>query len=170
MMRGMEPVLAKALELLAGRDHFAAELEEKLRRRGFSREEIAVAVQRCRELGFLDEARLARRFVEVQAGRKGWGPRRIEAELARRGVPREVAAAAVREAERHAARALAVALERAERRAPGGWWRLPAARARMVTSLLRRGFDPEEARRAVEELAARRERGADAQHDQLGDP
>ena len=162
--------LAKAMELLAIRDHFRAELAAKLRRRGFSPAEIAAALDRCEAMGYLDDARAAGRFVEVWAARKGWGPRRIRAELERRGVAGEIAAgAAALEADDLAA-ALASALRRAETRVRTGWWRLPAGRARMVSSLVNRGFDAEDARRAVDRLAAERESQDHAPDDEPRDP
>ncbi len=166
----MADAFSKALELLALRDHFRAELEEKLRRRGFSGEEVEGALARCRELGYLDDERAAERFVEISAVRKGWGPRRLEQELLRRGVDRGVAVRAAALDPGRVAEALAAALARAEGRAGPGWWRLPRRRARMVSSLVNRGFDAEDARRAVDRLAAEREFQDHAPNDEPRDP
>ncbi len=160
----------KAVDLLSRRDHFPAELAEKLRRRGYSGEEIAEALGRCRELGYLDEERLARRFVEVRAVQRGWGPRRLRAELQRRGAPREVAEAASELGEELLGAALETALARAERGRRAGWWALPEERARMVSSLVNRGFGTHTAMEAVERLARRRETESHASHDERGDP
>ena len=160
----------KAVDLLSRRDHFPAELAAKLRQRGYPPGEIEAALARCRELGYLDEERLAARFVEVRAVQRGWGPRRLRAELEKRGAPREVAAAAAGLGTDLLAAALETALARAERRRPAGWWVLPEERARMVSSLVNRGFDPSTARDAVEELARRRETDDHASHDERGDP
>ncbi len=160
----------KAADLLSRRDHFPAELEAKLRRRGYAPGEIAAALARCRELGWLDEERVARRFAEVRAVQRGWGPRRLRAELERRGAPRELAERVSRLEEALLRRALTVALERAERRRPAGWWSLHEERARMVSSLVNRGFATSTALDAVEELARRRETENHASHEQRGDP
>lgn len=158
--------LEKALELLARRDHFPQELERKLVERGFERETARVAVARCHQLGYLDTEATAARFCELSALRRGWGPARLEAELLRRGVAEDVAQAAVRLDKTVLGDAMQLALKRAERRAAAGWWDLHEARARMVRSLIHRGFAPEDARRAVDELAERRELQQHAGHDE----
>ena len=110
----------KALELLAVREHFRAELEEKLVRRGFGQPEIEAALERCERLGYLDDRRAAERFVEVHAVRKGWGRRRLEQELRRRGAPAEVIAGAAAISRETEVAALGMALHRAESRARPG--------------------------------------------------
>jgi regulatory protein len=85
---------AKAVELLALRPHFRAELAAKLARRGYPEEEVEAALDRLTREGFLDDAKTARDFVEHRRETHGEGRRRLAAELARRGAP----AAAVDEA------------------------------------------------------------------------
>ncbi len=162
--------LAAALRMLGRRGYFRHELAERLRRKGFDDEDVAAAVARCAELGYLDDDALAGRFVEIRASERGWGPRRLELELVQRGLEPGRAAAHARLGGDDLARALETALGRAERRAPAGWWNLPAARARMVSSLLGRGFDVDDARRAVDGRAALRERQNHARDDEPGDP
>ncbi len=159
----------KALELLSLRDHLTAELVEKLRRRDYPPDESEDAVQRCRELGYLDDGAVARRFVEVRAVAKGWGRHRLRAELLRRGAPPQVAEEASRLDPEMEAAALRMALRRAERGQPEGWWRLHERRGRVISSLVKRGFDTGAAVRAVEELARQRENENHAPHEQRGD-
>jgi regulatory protein len=159
-----------ALRILARRDHFRAELEGKLRQRGFASAEVDAALARCDALGLIDDEGLASRFAEVRATENGWGPRRIEAELRRRGVDRGTAEEAARVDRARLRAALTTALRRAELRAPAGWWRLSERRARMVSSLLARGFEAADAIAAVSELAASRENDDHALDDQSGDP
>ncbi len=164
------PAYDKALQLLARRDHFRVELEEKLRRKGFGDDEIASAVGRLDELGLLDDEALARRFVEFRAADRGWGPRRLVAELERRGVGHDLAVGAARIDDELNERALAVALRRASVLAKPGWWRLPERRARLISSLIGRGFAADAARAAVDRLAAERETAENEAPDQPGDP
>ncbi len=171
-----DEVFAAALRLLARRDHFAAELAAKLARRGFPGDEVEHAAARGGRRGRLDDHRLAARFVELRRSDRGWGPHRLAAELRRRGLDPDLAAAAVRVADDDGGAALAAALDRLELRRSPGWWRLPAARARMLSSLVNRGFDVDDAVRAVADRAARR-RADDDDHlefaeddDQPGDP
>jgi regulatory protein len=156
--------------MLSRRDHFRAEIIDKLRQRGFDEDEISTALERCASVGLVDDDGLARRFAEVRSTENGWGPRRIEAELRRRGVDRETAGEASRLDPVRLRAALAKALRRAETRAPAGWWRLPERRARMVSSLLARGFAADDAIAAVNQLAASRENDDDALDDQPADP
>jgi regulatory protein len=147
-----------ALKILSRRDYFRDELAERLARKGFQPEEIEGALDRCSEIDLLDDDRVARRFVELRAATRGWGPRRLEAELRKRGVGEELASTASRIDPETVAEALQTALRRAELRAQEGWWRLPERRARMVSSLIARGFEASDAISAVDELVAVRER------------
>lgn len=78
----------KAVQLLASRPHFRAELAAKLSRRGFPPEEIEAALDRLTEQGFLDDRAAAVGFVEGRAG-KGEGRARVRAELQKRGASEE---------------------------------------------------------------------------------
>jgi len=146
-----------ALDLLSRRDHFRRELVEKLRTRNFPANEIEEAVARCQELDLLNDERVAQRFVEVRAADRGWGPHRLAAELRQRGVVAEDADRLSDLSEELAANAMRTALRRLEVRAPAEWWRDGQRRARMVSSLITRGFEAEVAIAAVEDLAASRE-------------
>jgi len=159
-----------ALKLLARRDYFREELVRRLGRKGFTADEVEAALSECDRLGLLDDPRLAERFAVLRATTRGWGPRRLEAELRRRGVEAATAKWAARLTPEVHQQALGLALRRAEARARPGWWRLPARRARMLSSLLNRGFDADEARSAVRDLATRRESQQHANDDEQGDP
>jgi regulatory protein len=159
-----------ALKLLSRRDHFRAELAEKLRQRGFETGEIHAALDRCEGLDLVADDRVARRFAEIRSGANGWGPRRISAELRRRGVTREIAETASALTPDQVDAALATALRRTEVRAPRRWWRLPERRARMVSSLIARGFEAEDAIAAVERMAESREHNDHAFDDESRNP
>jgi regulatory protein len=88
----------RAVSLLARRAHFAAELRRKLAERDYPEEEIAAAVERLREQGYLDDAKLAREFASAKAQRSGVGGARVRAELAKRGVDSAAAREAVADA------------------------------------------------------------------------
>jgi regulatory protein len=155
-----------ALDLLARRDHFRRELADKLRVRDFPAAEIEEAIARCAELGLVDDLRVAARFVEVRAGSRGWGPRRLTAELQQRGIDRADAERLAAGPPGLAAESMRTALRRLEARAPRGWWRDGQRRARMVSSLVTRGFEAEVAIAAVDSLAASRENHDHALDDQ----
>jgi SOS response regulatory protein OraA/RecX len=81
----------------------------------------------------------------------------LEAELLERGVARDVAEKVTKLPPDLADEALRTALRRLLSRAPAGWWRDGQRRARMVSSLIGRGFAADDAYAAISELAAERE-------------
>jgi len=146
-----------ALDLLSRRDHFRRELVEKLRTRNFPAGELEDSIARCEELDLLNDERVAHRFVEVRAADRGWGPHRLAAELRQRGLSSDDAERLSDLSEELATDAMRTALRKLEVRAPAGWWRDGQRRARMVSSLITRGFEAEVAIAAVDDLAASRE-------------
>lgn len=75
---------ATLVEMLSRRDHAEREACDKLRAIGFRTASIDEAVQRAREARFLDTDRFMRYFIDERK-RRGWGRRKIELELARKG-------------------------------------------------------------------------------------
>jgi regulatory protein len=155
-----------ALDLLARRDHFRRELEEKLRQRAFSDDDIAIAVARCEGLDLLNDERVAARFVELRAAARGWGPHRLAAELKQRGLDAADAERMSRLSDDLAEEAVRTAIRKLEVRATDRWWRDGQRRARMVSSLITRGFEADVAIAAVDDLAASRENHSHAPDDQ----
>jgi regulatory protein len=140
----------KAVQLLAARPHFRRELEAKLQQRGYSAEEIADALARLTDQGYVDDRAAARGFVESRRGR-GEGRLRLRAELLRRGAPEEDAEEAL--AELTPEDDLSAAREAAERwEGQGG--RDPRALARHLD---RKGFS----RRAIVAVLSARTDGLD---------
>ena len=127
------------------RDRSVAELKTYLEGKRVEPDLIEEVVSELERSGVLDDARYAERFTEDRRSLMGWGPERIEQDLARRGVPAELIEAAVsrrtREDELVAARSLlADRFARLEDdRARNRAWQL----------LIRRGFDAELAYDAV---------------------
>jgi len=155
-----------ALALLARRDHFRRELENKLRAKKYPVDEIEEAVSRCEATGLVDDLRVGERFVEIRAEGRGWGPRRLAGELKLRGVASADAARLASLEPRLAREAMRTAIRKLEVRMPEQWWRDSQRRARMVSSLIKRGFETEVAIAAVNELAASRENHNHALDDQ----
>lgn len=86
---------SRALDILSRRDQSEAELALKLRRRGVGEDEIQGIVARLRELGYLNDRRLAERIAaSALADGRMAGPR-LSRELRRRGIPRDLAADAL---------------------------------------------------------------------------
>ena len=165
-MRAPRDAYQTALDLLSRRDHFLRELVDKLRRKGFPADEVEAAIARCQDLGLVDDERVAERFVEVRAATRGWGPNRLAAELRKRGVPRDDAERMARVSSELSEEAMRTALRKIEVRAPERWWQDSQRRARMISSLIARGFETDAAISAVTEMAAFRENTTDALDDQ----
>lgn len=89
--------LEKALGLLSRRPHFRGELTRKLRDRGFDPGEVDAVVSELERRGLIDDRRSAMELAGGSLRRKGYGPRRIRAELLRRGVEEGVAEAVAAE-------------------------------------------------------------------------
>lgn len=125
------------------------ELLSRLKRKGASEADAEAAAQWLEELGMLDDARCAETVVRHYQ-RKGYGRKKIESELFRRRIPRELWADALSALEDPAEE-----LDRlVERRLRG---RVPDEKelSRVQSYLLRRGFDWQQVREALERRGAR---------------
>jgi len=74
-----------ALRLLARREHAAAELKTKLVGKGWPEDHVEQIIPALAEAGLQSDRRFAESFARQRAGRF-YGPRRIQAELAQRGI------------------------------------------------------------------------------------
>ena len=137
------------LRMIVGRDHSVSELRRKLIRRGYLEEEIDAAQQRLMEHGFLGDKRFAERYARRRS--RSLGPLAISAELAARGVDRDLVDAAIQrlgpDTEILAAHKLADKL--------AGNTRYASYRELLHSvgaKLLRRGFSMDIARKACDDL------------------
>lgn len=85
----------KALECLARGARSTKDLARWLAQREHAKEHIAAALERLTELGLLNDAEFARSFARSRATARAMSRRRIQAELAKRGVTRALADAAI---------------------------------------------------------------------------
>jgi regulatory protein len=152
-----------AVHFLGSRPRTRWELERRLRRANASDEVIEATLARLARLGYVDDIAFARWWAEQRDRHAPRGRRMVEAELRQRGVARDVLERFRDEVPEagddtaglpgtEAERAL-VALARHLRGRP-----LPDDRAalqRLGQFLIRRGFDPDIARAALREAAAK---------------
>jgi len=83
------------LRLLTGRDYSQAELRKRLLGKGFDQTHIDVVLQRCLDLGYLDDARYAlSRATSLMSQGRAVGPR-IMLDLKQRGISEELACQAL---------------------------------------------------------------------------
>ena len=87
-----------AVRLLAARALSARELGDRLARRGHAPREIVVVLDDLRSRGYLDDLTLAYNAASAMATRRSYGRARAAAELRRRGIAADTAAAAVQRA------------------------------------------------------------------------
>ncbi|MEO8459678.1 MAG: regulatory protein RecX [Dokdonella sp.] len=134
--------IAKGLELLARREHSARELATKLLKGGHDRAESAAAIDQLRANNQQSDTRFAELLARSRAAR-GYGPRRIVAELKSHGVGDVDIAAALADADCDWKAAAQRQLERHYGRAAPAKSAPHASkeRARRAAFLLRRGFD-----------------------------
>lgn len=87
-----------ALRLLSRRDYSRAELCRRLLDKGYDLADVDLALERCEELGYLDDARFARnRACQLMAQGRAVGPR-ILGDLRQHGIDDDVAAGALDQA------------------------------------------------------------------------
>lgn len=137
----------RALRLLAGRPRSRRELGSRLRLAGFESAEVEDELARLEEVGLLDDRAFARELAEHHLTVRGSGRRAVAGALAAKGVSRETiedTLAGLQEDETE--RAVVVARDRARRLAT---LRPEAAYGRLVSYLVRRGYDGSTSRRAA---------------------
>jgi regulatory protein len=160
----------RALDALARRSRSRSGLERWLRQRDYAADAITPALDRLEALGLLDDAAFARGFARSRLVGRGFGPRRVAAELSRHGVARQVADAVLAElgAELGAGQSAGDAsgeggdepsvggVEVAATRRAKSLRRLEPAVAerRLLGWLVRRGFGVGEARQAAKKALA----------------
>jgi len=142
-----------ALGYLSYRARSGTELRRHLRKK-YAAEVVDQAVQRCLDLGYVDDRGFAESFARDRIRLKPRGSRRIVSELRARGVSETDAKAGVEAAFTASERTEADLLQDLARRR---WQRLrqrePAvARRRLTSYLLRRGFAHGEVRAVVDRL------------------
>ncbi|MCM1544683.1 MAG: recombination regulator RecX [Ruminococcus sp.] len=79
----------KAVDLLSRRDHAGGELLTKLRQKGYS-DGAEEAIEKLTEYGYIDDLRFAENYSAELQRLKGFGKRRIEQELYKKGVSRDI--------------------------------------------------------------------------------
>lgn len=141
----------RALAMLAFRARSRAELRRGLLRKGEPADQVDVALERLERAGLIDDAAFARQFARSRSSAAGASRRRIQQELARRGVARQVgdeAIADVYEEEEVDEGEIALRAARKKLRSLAGLD--PAVRARRLYAYLaRRGYDADDIRRAI---------------------
>ena len=141
----------RALNIIALRARASAELRRLLLRKGEPAENVDVAIERLLRAGFLDDESFAKQFARAKALGAGLSRRRVQQELARRGVARDVADLAIADvfSEEHIDEE--GTLERLARKKLKSLARFDTAvqRRRLYAFLARRGYDSDDIARTL---------------------
>lgn len=133
---------AAALRLLTRRGYAEVELTGRLLDKGYSQEDAAAALARCRELGYLDDEEFARqRALALLRNGRAVGVR-ARLDLRQRGIDKDLASAAVAAAESEHPPA-ELLRQQLTRRYPHFDYSVAdrKGRQRVINFFLRRGFE-----------------------------
>lgn len=146
----------RAIAMLAARPRAARDLARMLVRKGEPAEHVATAVDRLTTLGVLDDAQFARQFIRAKISGAGLSRRRLQSELWRRGVAREVIDAALAEVmvEDEVDEDAQIAQVAAKKLRTLRTADAATARRRLYAFLARRGYDGSAIRRVMDSLPA----------------
>lgn len=146
----------RALNLLAASPRSARELRRRLVLKGEPPELADLAIVRLLELGLLNDAEYARQIAHSKASSQGHSRRRLQQELFRRGVARDVADEAISNVMEDDSIDSEAIIEKIARRKARSLAKLePAARRRRLYDFLaRRGYDHDDIQRAIATVLA----------------
>ena len=145
-------VYDRALNLLAFRARSSAELARTLVRKGEPKALVDRAVERLLGQGLLDDAAFAQSFTRAKVLGAQQSKRRVQQDLARRGVARTVSDAAIATVFEEEGVDQREVVEQAARKKLRTLTKLEpmVRRRRLYAFLARRGYDGEDIRRAME--------------------
>jgi len=137
--------------MLEARARSVADLRRGLIRKGEPQADVDAAIERLRATGLLDDANFARQLTRSKALGAGHSRRRIGQELAKRGVDRSVADAAIADVFEDESIDETTALDRVARKKLKSLSTLDEAtqRRRLYAFLARRGYDSVSIARAI---------------------
>ncbi len=157
-------VFDKAVQLLTVRRRATQELHRRLIRAGAGKVHVEAAIRRLTALGYLNDSAYADAMVRTKLIDGGASRRRVQQELFKKGVSREVADAALAQvADQYQANEAASALTLARKRLRSLRALDSATRRRRLYGFLaRRGYDPSAVAAAMKAL------GEELASDQIG--
>jgi len=136
----------KALRLLGVRNRSTKELRQRLTADGFSDSVSDEVLKKLAESGLLDDRKFALERARAMGKGKGWGPRKLRADLIQRGVTNETADEAIGQA--YGKQSSGQIMRRQAKKRFGQEVLSSAAdrktRGKVVRYLLQKGFEPDE--------------------------
>ena len=140
------------LDLLAARAYTARALRRKLAQRDYPPDDADAAVARLLENGLLDDKRYATEFARQKLVHGGTSSRRVEQQLAAKGISRDAIRAAIDDISANETIDVDKTIETLVRKklASLGDLERENKRRRVFAFLARRGFDLDDIKRAIE--------------------
>src|SRR5688572_15521173 len=153
---------SRALDLLARAPRSVRDLRRRLLLKGEGEADVEAAIERLTAAGLLDDGAYGRAFVRAKVSSQGFSRRRLQQELAKRGVARDIADAAVVEVLHDDKVDETANIDRVARKKLRTLSGLDpdTQRRRLFAFLARRGYDVDDVRAAVERLRSRGPRTA----------
>ena len=143
-----------ALNLLAARAYTVRGMRRKLVQKGFDPEDADATVERLLSSGLLDDARFATEFARQRLVVGGASVRRVEQQLAARGISRDVARAAAAQVASDEGVDTLVSMERLAHKKLRSYGDLEAAvkRRRLFGFLARKGYELDDIKQLVSRI------------------
>lgn len=147
-------VYARSLDMLARAPRTTRDLRRRLLLKGEGEADVDTTIERLTAAGLLDDAAYARAFVRAKVSSQGFSRRRLQQELAKRGVARDVADLAIAEVLHDDDVDEAANIERVARKKLRTLQGLDeeTRRRRLFAFLARRGYDVDDVRSVVKTL------------------
>lgn len=141
----------RALNMLAFQARSARDLRRRLVQKGEDPAHVDAAIERLVANGLLDDASFARQFARSRVAGQGASKRRLQQDLFKRGVGREVADEAIAEVLSDEGVDEGEVVERVARKKARSLAKLdaPTRRRRLYSFLARRGYEADAIRRAM---------------------
>jgi regulatory protein len=141
----------RALDMLEARARAVAELRRLLIKKGEPAAEVDAAIERLRASGVLDDANFAYQLTRSKALGAGLSRRRIQQELAKRGVARDVSDRAIERVFEEEGVETDASIERIARKKLRMLANVdaPTRKRRLYGFLARRGYDSDDIARAL---------------------
>lgn len=146
----VKKAITAALNLLSFRPRASGELQRKLREKGYSAESAAAAIQRMLELGYLNDADFADRWIENRQEHKPRSRKLLQQELRQKGIDSDTIEEALADV---AIDEVADALELARKKANSMQGLDQQTRHRRLSGFLgRRGYGYDVIRKVLEQI------------------
>lgn len=141
----------RALDLLEARARGTEELRRLLMRKGEPADEVARTIERLQANGLLDDAAFARQFARAKLLGAGRSRRRVQQELARRGIAPDLSSAAIEAVCAEEDVDDGATIERVARKKVRTLSKLAplTQRRRLYAFLARRGYDADDIQRTL---------------------